>query len=47
MLNTVMVETSKKVDLEKIFRTFRFKKSAQQIKDEMKEGWYQRPKDGS
>ncbi len=39
MLNTAMVEASKKINLEKIFGTFRFKKSAQQIKDEMKEGW--------
>lgn len=35
----VLVSEGKNIDLEKIFGTFKFKKSAQQIKDEIREGW--------
>ena len=34
-----LVPEGKNVDLEKVFGTFKFKKSAQQMKDEMKEAW--------
>ncbi len=35
----VLVPESKKRDLSEIFGSFRFKKSAQQLKNEMREGW--------
>ncbi|MBS3150935.1 AbrB/MazE/SpoVT family DNA-binding domain-containing protein [Candidatus Woesearchaeota archaeon] len=35
----IFIPEPKKVDFEKIFGTAHFKKSTQQLKDEMREGW--------
>lgn len=35
----VLVPENRKVDINKLFGSFKFKKSAQQMKDEMREAW--------
>ena len=35
----ILVTEGKNINLEEVFGTFKFKKSAQQIKDEIRKGW--------